>query len=496
MNIKNTVKKNLVIGVMLGLVFSLATVVKTFALGNEDIDSTDNSIDAASSNGKDTERERTLESHGIKYKLLRGENRVQILGLAPNANANIYTAPWSKIMYHDDYNFTRFGLMNRQLNCQESIGLVIPKRIDGKIVTSISEGAFANQKFKWVIFQGIIDEIQENAFLNCIELDMVYFLKGVCKIKDFAFRGCANLGTARIKNDSLFIAKEISPMAFEGCNKLGKIDKSDELLQEELVKFPAKEPHEYYEFIDCSKEKSELLKNIIPSIKNAIIKDDADKLQKIIFNNQGTIDINLLVNPRDGIHSSLMDNYIAAKHCFFDNLKLQGLDIYNNQQYATSLIGYSALCGSLKCFKYLKVNGADIGAQPDYLSSESAYVCKPMTTAILGGNIEIIRILSQDGAFEFPNAADALYAVAGSVFGTSKNGMSIVRWLQEGEYNSFANSNFLDISEIEYFVLRHSDKRQGYWKQDEPNKLRFFPIVDKKIMSEIEEIFDDIKNLY
>lgn len=102
----------------------------------------------------------------------------------------------------------------------------------------------------------------------------------------------------------------------------------------------------------------------------AILNDDVDKLQSILTNRK--IEIN-----QDRVPFNLYEMFI------FKN---------NN----SSFINYAAECGSIKCFKYLLLNHAEI----DFLT---------LGCAVYGGNTEIIRIVDQQNVETHNNSKDNFY---------------------------------------------------------------------------------------
>ncbi|MBQ8893311.1 MAG: leucine-rich repeat protein [Clostridia bacterium] len=74
--------------------------------------------------------------------------------------------------------------------------LVIPETIDGKAVTRIAEGAFANMLITSVALPNAMEEIGSKAFENCSQLNAVYFPEKALTIAVDAFdgSGCYNNG--------------------------------------------------------------------------------------------------------------------------------------------------------------------------------------------------------------------------------------------------------------------------------------------------------------
>lgn len=72
--------------------------------------------------------------------------------------------------------------------------LIFPTMVEGKTVTSISDGAFqGNHNLEVLIIPNGIKEIGENAFKNCTSLKRIYLSNSVTTIGNNAFSGCSSL---------------------------------------------------------------------------------------------------------------------------------------------------------------------------------------------------------------------------------------------------------------------------------------------------------------
>ncbi|MDD6069511.1 MAG: leucine-rich repeat domain-containing protein [Clostridiales bacterium] len=70
----------------------------------------------------------------------------------------------------------------------------IPSEIDGKIVTSIGDGAFAHQSgLRWVQIPESVTSIGNNAFAYSVGLTEVVISEGVTSIGNGAFADCSGL---------------------------------------------------------------------------------------------------------------------------------------------------------------------------------------------------------------------------------------------------------------------------------------------------------------
>ena len=79
----------------------------------------------------------------------------------------------------------------------EAKELVIPGKIDGKVVTKITENSFKNLDIKKVILPPTIKDIENGAFCDC-QLEEVILFDNIEKISDYSFKDCNSIKTLRI----------------------------------------------------------------------------------------------------------------------------------------------------------------------------------------------------------------------------------------------------------------------------------------------------------
>lgn len=132
-----------------------------------------------------------------------------------------------------------------KLNLEVTGSFIIPDYIEGRTVTVIGEGAFAEQELlEKIIMPNTITEIESNAFKNCIKLNndefesirfssaltiigtsafencsalnVIILPDGVSAVGDAAFKGCINLEEVLIPASVTDIGNSI----FENCSKL------------------------------------------------------------------------------------------------------------------------------------------------------------------------------------------------------------------------------------------------------------------------------------
>lgn len=71
--------------------------------------------------------------------------------------------------------------------------IIIPKNLNGYVVTNISEYAFLEKDITSVKIASTVTVIGEGAFADCYNLEKVYIPKSVINIENYAFSGCENL---------------------------------------------------------------------------------------------------------------------------------------------------------------------------------------------------------------------------------------------------------------------------------------------------------------
>ena len=95
--------------------------------------------------------------------------------------------------------------------------LTIPSQIEGKTVSSIGAGAFAdNQRLRSVILPRNLVSIGECAFENCSRISKIEFPDTVQMIGERAFCGCTGLRNAVIGEDSLLMSIEDEAFSMTG----------------------------------------------------------------------------------------------------------------------------------------------------------------------------------------------------------------------------------------------------------------------------------------
>lgn len=94
--------------------------------------------------------------------------------------------------------------------------VIIPNKIDDKIVTSIFQRAFECDGLKSVTFPSTLETIKSGAFRDCIHLEYLYLPDSVTHIEHNAFYGCNSLEEVHFSNSLEFIGS----YAFTYCNNL------------------------------------------------------------------------------------------------------------------------------------------------------------------------------------------------------------------------------------------------------------------------------------
>ncbi len=94
-------------------------------------------------------------------------------------------------------------------------GVAIPLALEGKVVTTIGEGAFKdNVTLKHIGLHQNIKTIEKECFSGCINLEEVFDDHYVSEIGAYAFEGCEKLISFDLSDD----IKEIEPYTFSGCD--------------------------------------------------------------------------------------------------------------------------------------------------------------------------------------------------------------------------------------------------------------------------------------
>ena len=98
--------------------------------------------------------------------------------------------------------------------------IIVPEKLDKKLVIGISEKAFANLKtLKNVVIGDNITEIEQYAFVECTGLRTVHIPNSVIAINEGTFMDCRSLTYINIPESVQFIGKS----AFSGCTNLREV---------------------------------------------------------------------------------------------------------------------------------------------------------------------------------------------------------------------------------------------------------------------------------
>lgn len=249
--------------------------------------------------------------------------------------------------------------------------IIIPSVINNNIeITSIASNAFYECPANELVFQGKIN-LSPEAISHCRNLKFVKFSGGIGKIDHSAFLNCPSLYKFKFY-EGADISYEDS---VKGCENLNKTL--------ELEKAPS-------------------------PLHKAILRDDVDEFQEIISQDP-KFDINSCIIPFDGVNdmtiSSIFDLPLRMVQSCREN---------NNTDFYIPLISYTAMCGSLNCFKFLIANQANLSTPPP-----KTFYPNPITspTAAYSGNIEIVRILDQNLSISKKDLTLSLPAIAYNIYG-------------------------------------------------------------------------------
>lgn len=100
--------------------------------------------------------------------------------------------------------------------------LVIPEKIDGNVITAISDNAFENnQKLKYITLPDTIKEIGDRAFSGCEKLQEIELSTNLETLGAYAFSDCISLKNIKIPGSLSTIGPEREAgYAFNGCTSL------------------------------------------------------------------------------------------------------------------------------------------------------------------------------------------------------------------------------------------------------------------------------------
>lgn len=141
--------------------------------------------------------------------------------------------------------------------------VVIPSRIDGKLVVSIGSNAFGGSDIKSIDIPGSVRSINDNAFRNCKGLALLRLHEGLEKIGDMAFLGCEALTEINIPES----VKDVGIYSFAYCKKLRAV-----VLNEGIKKVG------YCAFYDCERLEAVTLPESLEDIGNNTFSGTSDSL--------------------------------------------------------------------------------------------------------------------------------------------------------------------------------------------------------------------------
>lgn len=105
-----------------------------------------------------------------------------------------------------------------------SVNIDIPKKVKGKKIISIGEGAFESTNIKSVIIPETVTEIEEAAFKDCKKLQKITFNGALEKIGENAFNNCDSLTEFTIPAS----LKTLGAAPFSDCDNLKNIKVEDD----------------------------------------------------------------------------------------------------------------------------------------------------------------------------------------------------------------------------------------------------------------------------
>lgn len=99
--------------------------------------------------------------------------------------------------------------------------IIIPYKIDGKIITTIETGAFyTKSSIQTIIIPNSIIDMHSNIFSACYSLNSINIPNGITKIEAGTFRWCESLTTINLPNT----IQMIDSLVFSGCTLLESIN--------------------------------------------------------------------------------------------------------------------------------------------------------------------------------------------------------------------------------------------------------------------------------
>ena len=154
----------------------------------------------------------------VPYYQLMEQDYTASEGKGPNGNGESLVVK-DGISYSLDFKTNTYKVTAVET---ESSVVTILGTIDGKLVTTIGEGAFSgNQTLQQVIFPDSIKEIENEAFSSCANLYEVDMSKAsLTKIPEGCFENCSSLYEVKLPKT----IKSICERAFAGNENLAEID--------------------------------------------------------------------------------------------------------------------------------------------------------------------------------------------------------------------------------------------------------------------------------
>ena len=150
-----------------------------------------------------------IGSLALSLLVTAGVSTTALLSAAVISQASLTAYAEEKI--YGDYEYGKYsdgGIVITRYNGSESV-VTIPSTIDGKPVTNIGVGAFANCKnLTSVTIPDGVTSIWHYAFQNCTSLTSVTIPGGVTTIGMEAFKGCNSLTSVTIPDSVTSIGKE------------------------------------------------------------------------------------------------------------------------------------------------------------------------------------------------------------------------------------------------------------------------------------------------
>lgn len=139
------------------------------------------------------------------YKLIVGENNVEIEVIHPDGKKEVYSFVLTVVDAQIDYKLDDF-VFNKETQTIElykgnDMEVVIPPMIDGVSVLKLGESSFKDKLMTTIYIPDSITEIEEMAFYNCFELSNIRMGLNITKVGEFAY---AKTGLEKVKlNDEI-----------------------------------------------------------------------------------------------------------------------------------------------------------------------------------------------------------------------------------------------------------------------------------------------------